>query len=240
MSTGGENAPVSPRGGSTGAHGRNAQRQRVVAFSWLLGGLLVTYALVITTGERLLGSFARTVALALVLLAALRIRRLSRGRTGAIAVVSAAAVVVAALATAFARGTVLTVLTASTTLALVTVTSSLVIRYLMVRARVDLATVLGVLCIYLLIAMLFSSLHEVGGALVSPYLRGTQQPPSPGDCLYYSVITITTVGIGDIGPVSNLARMVTVLEAVVGQLYLVSVVAAVISGWRPGVHSGAA
>jgi hypothetical protein len=31
-----------------------------------------------------------------------------------------------------------------------------------------------------------------------------------------------------------------VLEAVVGQLYLVSVVAAVISGWRPGVHSGAA
>jgi hypothetical protein len=240
MSTGGENAPVSPRGGSTGAHGRNAQRQRVVAFSWLLGGLLVTYALVITTGERLLGSFARTVALALVLLAALRIRRLSRGRTGAIAVVSAAAVVVAALATAFARGTVLTVLTASTTLALVTVTSSLVIRYLMVRARVDLATVLGVLCIYLLIAMLFSSLHEIGGALVAPYLGGTSAPPSPGDCLYYSVITITTVGIGDIGPVSNLARMVTVLEAVVGQLYLVSVVAAVVSGWRPGVHRGAA
>jgi hypothetical protein len=212
----------------------------VVAFSWLLGGLLVTYALVITTGERLLGSFARTVALALVLLAALRIRRLSRGRTGAIAVVSAAAVVVAALATAFARGTVLTVLTASTTLALVTVTSSLVIRYLMVRARVDLATVLGVLCIYLLIAMLFSSLHEIGGALVAPYLGGTSAPPSPGDCLYYSVITITTVGIGDIGPVSNLARMVTVLEAVVGQLYLVSVVAAVVSGWRPGVHRGAA
>lgn len=238
MSTGSEGSPPSPRGGSPD-DGRIALRQRVVAFSWLLGGLLVAYALIITTGERLLGSFARTVALALVLLAALRIRHLSRGRTGAVAVVSVAAVLVAALATAFTRGTVLTVLTATTTLALVTVTSSLVVRYLIVDARVDLATVLGVLCIYLLIALLFSSAHEIGGALLPHYLQGAQQPPTSGDCLYYSVITITTVGIGDIGPASNVARMITVLEAVVGQLYLVSVVAAVISGWRPGVRRGA-
>ena len=49
--------------------------------------------------------------------------------------------------------------------------------------------------------------------------------------LYYSFVTITTLGYGDITPVSNLARSLCVLEAVIGQLYLVVQVA-----WLVGVH----
>ncbi|HEY7174432.1 MAG TPA: potassium channel family protein, partial [Micromonosporaceae bacterium] len=53
------------------------------------------------------------------------------------------------------------------------------------------------------------------------------------DTLYFSLITLTTVGYGDIVPVANVARAVASIEALVGQLYLVSVVAAVVSRFVP-------
>jgi hypothetical protein len=48
---------------------------------------------------------------------------------------------------------------------------------------------------------------------------------------YYSFVTITTLGYGDITPVSEVAKAFSVLEAVVGQLYLVVAVA-----WLVGMH----
>ncbi|KGM42879.1 hypothetical protein JY97_10980 [Alkalispirochaeta odontotermitis] len=48
---------------------------------------------------------------------------------------------------------------------------------------------------------------------------------------YYSFVTITTLGYGDITPVTEVAKAFSVLEAVVGQLYLVVVVA-----WLVGMH----
>ena len=48
---------------------------------------------------------------------------------------------------------------------------------------------------------------------------------------YYSFVTITTLGYGDITPVTEVAKAFAVLEAVVGQLYLVVAVA-----WLVGMH----
>jgi hypothetical protein len=48
---------------------------------------------------------------------------------------------------------------------------------------------------------------------------------------YYSLVTITTLGYGDITPVTEVAKALSVLEAVVGQLYLVVAVA-----WLVGMH----
>ena len=48
---------------------------------------------------------------------------------------------------------------------------------------------------------------------------------------YYSFVTITTLGYGDITPVTEVAKALSVLEAVVGQLYLVVAVA-----WLVGMH----
>jgi hypothetical protein len=49
--------------------------------------------------------------------------------------------------------------------------------------------------------------------------------------LYYSFVSLTTLGYGDITPVTGLARSLCILEAVIGQLYLVVQVA-----WLVGVH----
>ena len=221
-------------GGSRRGRVREFLGTRAMAFLYLLAGLLIAYALIIVFGGRVLGSVARVLALAIVLAAALGVRRTDREQTMAVAGVVVASVLVTAIGTAFASGPLLRILTAASVILMVSVTAALVVRYLVVSARVDTATVLGVLSIYLMIALFFASLHEIGGALQPGYMSGAGQPPTSSDSLYLSVITITTLGFGDITPGTNLARMVAVLEALVGQLYLVSVVAAVIGGWRPG------
>ena len=49
--------------------------------------------------------------------------------------------------------------------------------------------------------------------------------------VYYSFVTLTTLGYGDITPITSMARSLCILEAVIGQLYLVAQVA-----WLVGVH----
>ncbi|WP_412538324.1 potassium channel family protein [Longispora sp. K20-0274] len=100
---------------------------------------------------------------------------------------------------------------------------------------IDGAVMRGVLSVYLLLALLFSALHQVGGQFVAGYLTGVTGPPDASTALYFSVITLTTIGYGDIAPGCDVARAVAVTEALVGQLYLVAVVARVVSGYRkPG------
>ena len=65
--------------------------------------------------------------------------------------------------------------------------------------------------IALLFALLVASLHQALGTFIPDYLKGTSDPATPADLLYFSVITLTTVGFGDITPHSEVARAVTVV-----------------------------
>ena len=47
-------------------------------------------------------------------------------------------------------------------------------------------------------------------------------------CFYYSVITFTTLGYGDVTPISNPARNLAVLEAMMGQLYIAVLIAGLV------------
>jgi uncharacterized membrane protein len=97
-----------------------------------------------------------------------------------------------------------------------------------------------VLCIYLLLGLLFSGIHQIAAAFRQHYLNGAGSPPDSSDLLYFSVITMTTVGYGDLTPACLAARAIAVLEAITGQLYLVSVVAIVVSGFTGRHRSGGA
>jgi voltage-gated potassium channel Kch len=52
------------------------------------------------------------------------------------------------------------------------------------------------------------------------------------ELLYFSLITLTTVGYGDIVPLSGTARVVTALEGVTGVLYIATTVALLVSRFR--------
>jgi len=101
---------------------------------------------------------------------------------------------------------------------------------------VTLQSVMAALCIYLVFGMFFASLAYAVGALGgAPYFAGKTTADS-SDYLYFSYITLATVGYGDYVPAMGVARALAVLEALTGQLYLVTVVALVVgnlAGRRP-------
>ena len=95
--------------------------------------------------------------------------------------------------------------------------------------------VVGALCGFVLILMVFMRVHGLLEAL-SPdsYHMDVPSNSERSDAMlvavfqYFSTVTLTTVGFGDIVPVAPAARLVTGLEAIVGQLYLAVVIATLV------------
>ena len=98
---------------------------------------------------------------------------------------------------------------------------------------VDREMIYMAILLYLLAALMWAFLYTFL-ELVDPASFNVDLDQSKGYLLvfqYYSFVTITTLGYGDITPVTEVARAFSVLEAVCGQLYLVVVVA-----WLVGIH----
>jgi hypothetical protein len=87
---------------------------------------------------------------------------------------------------------------------------------------VTLSTVAAGLSVYLLLGLAFAFAHVTLDAFVpGSYSVDLTQ----SDAIYLSFITLTTVGFGDLTPVTDVARTLVIGEAIIGQLYLVSVIA---------------
>ena len=98
---------------------------------------------------------------------------------------------------------------------------------------VDREMIYMAILLYLLAALMWAFLYTFL-ELVDPASFNVDLDQSKGYLLvfqYYSFVTISTLGYGDITPVTEVARAFSVLEAVCGQLYLVVVVA-----WLVGMH----
>ncbi len=103
-----------------------------------------------------------------------------------------------------------------------------VLRQLRTEREVTFHTLGGVLAIYLLIGMFFSFCYGAvdqieAGALFSQTAHATRS-----DELYFSFVTLSTVGFGDLTVRTDLGRTIAVTEALLGQIYLVTVVALIV------------
>lgn len=104
-----------------------------------------------------------------------------------------------------------------------------VIRELHEDRRVTIQTIYCGVCLYLLLGMafsfLFGAIQDVGGdPFFSNGISGT-----PNDFLYFSLATLTTTGYGDFIAATELGRAMSVTEALIGQIYLVTVLAVIVS-----------
>jgi len=97
------------------------------------------------------------------------------------------------------------------------------------RLSVNFQTVLAAISIYLVIGMVFSSLDPALSAFTGMSFFAKTGAPTTSDYTYFSFITLTTVGYGDLVPAAGLARASAVTEALLGQLYLVTIVALLVS-----------
>jgi hypothetical protein len=103
-----------------------------------------------------------------------------------------------------------------------------ILRRLLSHRRIDLTTVAGALCIYLLAGLFFAYVFWIVGEFDRPFF--VQSDVAQGiDYIYFSFTTLATLGYGDFTARSDLGKMLSVTEAILGQLYLVSAVALLIS-----------
>lgn len=122
----------------------------------------------------------------------------------------------------------------ATTVALVVIATPLIVIGLVRQVRegraVTVHTMLGVLCIYLLLGLAFASGFALSAALGDdPFFSGGAEWDSLNNYLYFSLTTITTAGLGDLAPATDLGRSLTAIEALTGQIYLVTVVAVIVA-----------
>jgi hypothetical protein len=203
-------------------------------YTRMLLTIVLAYAAIIALADAVGGSVVRLALLGYLLGEVLRLR----GRSGrwvrpAVWIGTGLVLVVVAVIDGKAPAAVTSGVVGGVSLAFTAAVIVVLIGAVIARRTVDTPVVLGVLSVYLLLALLFASLNQLLASFdTDGYLDGIDGRPTAADQLYFSVITMATVGFGDISPASQVARAVTVVEALAGQLYLVSVVAAVVGGWH--------
>ena len=101
---------------------------------------------------------------------------------------------------------------------------------ILARDEVDAETVFAALSAYLLLGFTWTFIY----AIIDSYLPGsfTNIPPDSVDpryrFTYFSFVTLTTLGYGDITPINAIAQSWTVLEAIIGQIYLVVIISGLV------------
>jgi hypothetical protein len=97
------------------------------------------------------------------------------------------------------------------------------------QGEVNSQSVVGAICIYLLLGMLFSFAYGSAAKLGSGFFFAQETDGTPAIRLYFSYITMATVGYGDYSAAGDFGRTLAVLEGLLGQLYLVTVLALLVS-----------
>jgi hypothetical protein len=108
-----------------------------------------------------------------------------------------------------------------------------IVRNVRTDQAVTLYTLSGVLAIYLLAGMFFSFFYAAIDAVGDGNFFAQISDPGRSDFLYFSYITLSTTGYGDLTPAPDLGRTLAVAEALLGQIYLVTIVAVIVANLLP-------
>jgi voltage-gated potassium channel len=107
-------------------------------------------------------------------------------------------------------------------------------RHLVHSGAIDINKIIGAICIYLLLGVNWSFFYLIINMAIPDSFHGlaaTDIGAQLSEFLYYSFVTITTLGYGDIVPVKPIARTISYLEAILGQFYV-----AVLVAWLVGMY----
>lgn len=179
--------------------------------------------------QRVVGTALVATTLLLALYAA-QVRRRRLQLIGVVAVAIFVGVVVASLASDNTAAIGLVAIANALLVALAPPAISVgLLRHIQATGTVNWRVVSGVLCIYLFVGLFFASVYvaaqNLGGA---PFFADGDAATS-ARAVYFSFVTLTTVGYGDLTARSNLGHTLATTEALLGQIYLVTVVATIVS-----------
>ena len=217
-----------------------AKRRRLLAesprfadsFGLVLLLLIVSFFVIAAAGDGDPGRIASMVIFAATTWLALRASQVKRRILRIALALIPLATLVAIILVLVGSDETATIISKILTILLVVVAPVAILRRLVEHPVISLNTFYGAVCVYLLIAMFFATAYGLI-ALLSGQQFFAQLTMAPNDTpaidyLYFSFVTITTTGYGDLTAISGFGRMTAVLEAIFGQLYLITVVALVV------------
>ena len=115
---------------------------------------------------------------------------------------------------------------------LLLITPLVIINRILRHPEVQVTTILGAICAYLLIGMVFGFVYALIGRVDPPFFA-EHGPVDQFDYFYFSYQCLTTVGFGDFVSRGDLGRALSVLEAAFGQIFLVTLIARLVSLFKP-------
>ncbi len=117
---------------------------------------------------------------------------------------------------------------------LLAVSMAKVLATVVMAPRIGVRTILGAISVYTSLGLLFAFLYGTIDRLQSGIFFSGVPHPDGSNFIFFSYTTLTTVGYGDLVPKGQPGQMVSGLEMLIGQIFLVTLVAGLVSGWRPG------
>lgn len=108
-----------------------------------------------------------------------------------------------------------------------------ILRRVLFSERVTTRTILGAISSYTILGLLFSFVYlavvNIGG---TPFFEG-QAGVGRGDLIFFSYTTLTTTGYGNLVPVGDAGQSIAMVEMLTGQIFLVTLIAGLVSLWKP-------
>jgi len=211
---------------------RRAERSRD-AFGLVLASVLLTYVLASVLTNREWGSVVLSVATSATSIIALSSAHV-RPRLVRLAIyLSAVTILLAAIGAADGHRIWLNVATVIQ-VGTLTLAMAAVLQRVVTATEVSSRTLLGALSVYTVLGILFTFVYGfVDRVQGGPFFEGHAHP-SGSDFLFFSYTTLTTTGYGNLVPGGQPGRMLAGLEMMIGQIFLVTLVAGLVSLWRPG------
>jgi hypothetical protein len=221
----------------TAATRRGRRIQPTDSYGLVLALIIVDYTLLSTLSTYPWGAVGIVMLLGLTLLFALRTSD-SRMIWQVLAGVYLVATTLFAIAGAFIPGITPSGHTAVLSAGLLlVVTPFVILRRIIMHEVVTAETIMGAISVYLLIGFSFASIYATIGVFgPSPFFADTPRA-TVNDYLFFSYTTLTTVGYGNLVPAGNVGRTFAMFEALLGQIYLVIIVARLVSLWAPATRS---
>ena len=114
---------------------------------------------------------------------------------------------------------------------LVTATLPVTLFRVLHHRRVTTETILGALCSFVLLGLLFAFLYLAISELRTEPFFTQPGPHQQSEYMYFSFVVLTTLGFGDLSPSVGLPQALVAIEALVGSVFLVTLVARLVTLW---------
>lgn len=220
---------------------RERRRQRWIeraerardAYGLVLALVLVTYVLTSLLGTRGWSGVILCISTSATSLVALVSSHVKHERVRLAAGFAAVSVALAAIE-ALTGDKVWLNLASLVQIVLLAVAMGAVLTRVVTTAEVSSRTILGAISFYTVLGIFFTYVYAgVDRIQGGPFFEG-EAHPAGGDFLFFSYTTLTTTGYGNLVPGGQPGRMLSGLEMMAGQIFLVTLVAGLVALWRPG------